>query len=219
MRSGRRRVRPPDRALSRARITAFRIVPLASRFIVSPNSYALRRAARLDAGGHLARVVPAEAALADRAEQVAQRPIAEEVEALVGDLELERWLGAAPAAARPVALGRSASRSGAREVALMLQLLDDLLQSAARSAASASSARLPVLAEQLLEHLVGHQPAVQQRLQNGVVQRLHRMPAPRLRTAAPYGLSKPLESSRSDSLRQQLLEVEAVEVFAGRNLE
>ena len=90
----------------RGRMTAFRIVALASRFIVSPNSYRLRRAARLDAGRHLARVVPSEAALADRSQQIAQRAIAEEVQALVGDLELEGLFGAAdagPSAFTPLA--------------------------------------------------------------------------------------------------------------------
>ena len=47
-----------------------------------------RRTGRFDTSRLLARVVPAVAALAERAEQVAQRAIAEKVERLVRDLEL-----------------------------------------------------------------------------------------------------------------------------------
>src|SRR5262245_45912320 len=80
----------------------------------------LRRAARLDAGGHLARVVAAEAALAERPEQIAQGAVAEEVEALVGDLEPVVF-GIAHAAAAPVALGALAVDVGlAAEVSLRL---------------------------------------------------------------------------------------------------
>ena len=79
----------------------------------------LRRAGRLDAGRLLARVVAAEAALAERAEQIAQRAVAEEVERLVGDLERDRRLIRARAAAAPLpplALGLEIRRH--RDVAL-----------------------------------------------------------------------------------------------------
>src|SRR6185503_20301084 len=47
----------------------------------------LRRRHRLDARAQMTGVVPPGAAAADRSQQVAQRPIAEEVERLVRDLE------------------------------------------------------------------------------------------------------------------------------------
>src|SRR5712691_3049492 len=88
----------------------------------------LRRAGRFDAGRLLARVVAAIAALAERAEQIAQRAITEEVERLVGDLEgdrrLIRPLSAAvslPALALRVQIGRR------RDVASLRHALDDLL--------------------------------------------------------------------------------------------
>src|SRR6185436_11195139 len=87
----------------------------------------LRGAAGLDAGGHLARVVAAEAALAERAEQIAQRLVAEEVEALVGDLEAV-LLGVAHAGAGALAALALLLEIGlAAQVALRLQLLDYLL--------------------------------------------------------------------------------------------
>src|SRR5262249_22071592 len=73
----------------------------------------LRRAGRLHAGRLLARVVAAVAALAERAEQIAQRAVAEEVERLVGDLEGHRRLiRAAPAALAPLALALEIRRCG-----------------------------------------------------------------------------------------------------------
>ena len=72
----------------------------------------LRRAGRFDAGRLLARVVAAVAALAERAEQIAQRAVAEEVERLVGDLERDRRLIGPVPPPRPWRRSRSASRSG-----------------------------------------------------------------------------------------------------------
>jgi hypothetical protein len=65
----------------------------------------LRRAAGFDARRHFAGVVTADAAPADRAEQIPQRPIAEKVEALVRDLESEILLLPARPTAWPIALG------------------------------------------------------------------------------------------------------------------
>ncbi len=56
---------------------------------MSPNSYCLRRPGGFDAGGEIARIVAAEAGLAQRAEQILQGFEAEKVERLVGDLELD----------------------------------------------------------------------------------------------------------------------------------
>ena len=57
-----------------------------------------RDAAGFDAGGQFARVVAAEAALAERAEQVLQRAEAQEVDGLVGDFEARLILRIALAA-------------------------------------------------------------------------------------------------------------------------
>jgi hypothetical protein len=53
--------------------------------------------------------VAAEAALAERSEQVAQRPVAEKIERLVGDFELRVLSGCPPPASARAPL---ASRSG-----------------------------------------------------------------------------------------------------------
>ena len=87
--------------------TAFRIVPAASRFIVSPNSYGF--------GAPLASMPVAISRVSCRPMlllpidpmQIAQRTVAEEVEALVGDLEADLAgvtvtpAGACGGAARP----------------------------------------------------------------------------------------------------------------------
>ena len=106
--------RAPDgtAAFPRSRaLTAFSIVAAGIEVQRVAELMRLRRAAGFDAGGQVARVVPAGAALAERAEQIAQRAVAEKIERLVGDLELDRRRLAVPAAAlaRRCALG---SRSG-----------------------------------------------------------------------------------------------------------
>src|ERR1700692_3669026 len=52
----------------------------------------LRRAARFDPRCHVARVMPSKTRLAERPEQIAERFESQEVEALVGDLELRLLL-------------------------------------------------------------------------------------------------------------------------------
>ena len=161
----------------------------------------LRRAARLDAGRHLARVVAAQAALAERSEQIAQRAVAQEVQALVGDLE-PVLLGVVHPAAAGLAfalLALASSRFGrAAQIALRLELLDDLLDQRVEPLLRVLRVA-PVLPEQPLQRLVREHPAVEDRLHDGVVQRLPRCPG----SSSPYpvraGSSKPLPSSMSDS--------------------
>ena len=172
----------------------------------------LGRAARLDAGGHLARVVPAEAALADRSEQIAQGPVAEEVEALVGDLELERLFRSSESRARllpPLPIALDIRRGG--DVALLLKLLDDLVDELVE-ARFRVVAILPALAEHLLERLVGQETAVQQRLEDRVVQRLHRSS---VLAGHPVRVVEPARQQEIGQPREQLFEVELVEVLAG----
>ena len=90
----------------------------------------LRRRDCLDARGVVARVVAAEAALAERAEQIAQRAIAEKIQALVGHFEprrrrvgTEAAAGAARLALR--ALGLQIGRR--RDEAFLHHPLDDVL--------------------------------------------------------------------------------------------
>ena len=118
--------------------------------------------------------MPADAALADRSEQIPQRAVAEEVEALVSDLEA-RVIRIADATAASLAglLCRSKVR-GRRNVPLLLELLDDLLHQPVDPLFGVLRL-LPVFAEQPLEQLVG-QRSVEQRFEDGVVQRLHRVP-------------------------------------------
>ena len=135
----------------------------------------LGRGHRLDAGAEVARVVAAGAAAADRAEQIAQRAVAEEVERLVGDLEVHRAgvLADAAAGAAPVlALGLEVGRAG--DEALLHHALDDLLDQVLELLARAFLVAVGRLAEQLLQRLVRQHAAAEQRLEDGVVQRLHR---------------------------------------------
>jgi hypothetical protein len=105
--------------------------------------------------------VPPEAALSERSEQIAQRAIAEEVQALVSDLEaVLLGIAHAAAAARAFALLaflRQVGRSG--QVALRLQLFDDLLDQRIEPLFRIFRC-LPVLAEQPLQHFIGQHAAV-----------------------------------------------------------
>ena len=88
---------------------------------------------------------------------------------------LNAGLGLPAAAARAARAARARLEIRRRgDVALVLQLLDDLLDQLVEPRLGVLAV-LPVLAEQLLERLVREQAAVQQRLQDGVVQRLHRV--------------------------------------------
>ena len=169
----------------------------------------LRRAAGLDAGRQIARVVPAGAAVAGRAEQVAQRAVAEEVERLVGDLELH-LAGLAVAGPPPWARRAfSGSRSGGvGDVARLLHALDDLLDQLLQLLAHLLLAAFGLVAEHLLERVLGQHAAVEQRLENGVVQRLHGA------VAVVAGIARVPEPARHQQVRQlrhEFVHVEVVE--------
>ena len=199
-----------------ARRTAFMIVAARVEVHRVAELVRLRRAAGLDAGGHLARVVAAEAALAERAEQVAQRAVAEEVEALVGDLEAVLLGVVHPAAATLalalLALGVEVGR--AAEIALRLQLLDDLLDQRVEPLLRVFGVA-PVLPEQPLERLVRHHPAVEDRLQDGVVQRLPRMPRLLVVVLHAVRVVEAAPEQHVGQFRQELFEIELVEIVAG----
>src|SRR5213593_1737591 len=91
----------------------------------------LARRFGLEARREVLGVVGAEARLPDRAEQVLEGAVAEEVDALVGEIELHllRRFLRDPARPEQRLLGaRHAGRLVHREVALLDQLLDDLVQ-------------------------------------------------------------------------------------------
>ena len=69
---------------------------------------------------------------------------------------------------------------------------------------------LPVLAEQPLEHFVG-QRAAQQRFEDRVVQRLHRMPV--VIAGHAVGVLEAAAEQHVREPRQQVLEIEVVEIF------
>ena len=81
----------------------------------------LRAAARFHAGGQVARVVPAEAALAERGQQVLQRLEAQKIERLVGDFKTRLDIRLVPADLPAGRLGRR--RSHARRLLLRDQSL------------------------------------------------------------------------------------------------
>ena len=117
---------------------------------------------------------------------------------------------ARPGPAGPRALrARSSDVGRAGQIALMLQLLDDPLDQLVEPLLRIVGL-LPVLAEQLLERLVGEQPAVQDRFEDGVVQRLRRMP--RLVVVVVRQPVRAVEAAREQQvgqLRQQILEVDS----------
>src|SRR5215831_9101130 len=119
------------------------------------------------------RIVPAGAAAADRAEQVAQRAIAEEVERLVGDLELHRTRVLAHAAAgalAPLALLIEVRRAG--DEPLLHHLVDDLLDQILELLPRLLLIAVRRFAEQLLQRLFRQHAPAEERLENGIVQRL-----------------------------------------------
>jgi hypothetical protein len=155
--------------------------------------------------------VPAGAALAQRAEQIAQGAVAEEVDGLVGGLE-RRWgpvrtLAAALALA-PLTFGVEVRAAG--DVALLLHLLDDLLDQLLDLRGGVG---VGWIAEQLLDGIGRQQAAREQRLQDRVVQILARH--------LLIGIGRArivIEAARQQhvgELRNELLEVDAFELVAG----
>ena len=92
-----------------SRRTAENSVALMSRFMRVAEFILLRRTGGFDAGGQIARVVPAEARFSQRAQKILQRFETEKIERFVGDLEARAGLPAS--AALRLAAGIFASRS------------------------------------------------------------------------------------------------------------
>jgi len=185
-------------------------VAAASRFSVSPNSYALC-AGGFDAGRLLACVVAAVAALAERPEQVAQRAIAEEVERLVGHLEGDRRLVGSVSTRPPLpalALGVQIGRRG--DVALLRHPLDDLLNQLLELRSRVRLIAVRRIAEQPLDRFLREHAAVEQRVQNRVVQRLHRP----LFVLRPVRVTEAAREQQIGQLRDQILQIQIVELVA-----
>ena len=119
--------------------------------------------------------MPSGAAAPDRAEQITERAVAEEVERLVGHFEVDgpgglsvRAALAAPLLAFPVEVG------GLGDEALFHQLLDELLDQVLELLARALLVAVGRLAEQPVELFVGEHASREECFEDGVVQRLHR---------------------------------------------
>jgi len=125
----------------------------------------------LDPGGEVLGVVGAEARLADAAQQVFQRPVAEKIDALLGEVELHLLSGffGHPAGAEQGLLARRQLRRLADvQVAFLHQFLDDLVEQLRQLALQVGVALgVPAgLAAQQLEHFGGELPRLHQRLQD-----------------------------------------------------
>ncbi len=174
----------------------------------------LGRGNRLDAGAQVPGVVQPRAAAAHRAEQVAERPVAEEVERLVGDLELHPAVVLADAAAGPapvLALGLEVRRAG--DEAALHHAVDDLLDQVLELLAHAFLIAVGRLAEQPLHRFVRQHAPAEERVEDGVVQRLHRPVLVGVRRVP--GIAEPARQQQVRQLRDEILEVDLVEQVAG----
>ena len=89
-------------------------------------------------------------------------------------------------------------------------LLDQFLELLARFVLLAVGGR----AEQLVEGFVGEDAAVEQCIEDGIVQRLHRTVVVRAERIAP-GVAEPAREQQVRQLRDQIVEVDLVEQVAG----
>ena len=161
----------------------------------------------------MTRVVPAGVAASDRAQQIAQRAIAEEVERLVGDFEFHRRRAVVEAAARALSpLAFLLQVGGARDEPLFHHALDDLLNEILELLARLLLVAVGRLTEELLDGLVRQHAAAEQRLEDGIVQRLHRAVLFVAR-AAPR-IVEPAREQQVGQLRHEIVDVDLVEQAA-----
>jgi len=153
--------------------------------------------------------------VAERSEQVAQRAIAEEIKALVGDLELDRTGVFSRAAANaPPMLALALEIRRARDESLLHHPLDDLLDQLLELLPRGFLVRVGRVAEQSLQRLLRQNPAAEQRLENRIVQRLHRAVLAAAERVAPW-IAEPAGEQQIGELRHEILEVDLVEEVAG----
>src|SRR5881628_156918 len=139
----------------------------------------LARGLGFDAGGEVLRVVGAEARLADAPQEVLQGPVAEKVDAPLGEVELHllgRLLRHAAGAEQRLLAGGHLGRLGDVQIALVDQFLDDLVEQLGELALQVGVARGVAgrFAPQHLEHLASELPGFHQRLQDRLAQRVER---------------------------------------------
>jgi hypothetical protein len=155
--------------------------------------------------------VAAVAALAQGTEQIAQRAVAEEVERLVGDFEGDRLLAALAGAAAAAAFALLAEVGRHRDVAFLTHALDDLLNQFLELRTRVALIAVGRIAEQPLDALLRQHAAVEQRVQNRIMQRLHRP----LGLVGPVRVGEPARQQQVGQLRHQILEIQIVEQVAG----
>src|SRR5437867_3239456 len=139
----------------------------------------LARGLGFDAGGEVLRVVGAEARLADAPQEVLQGPVAEKVDAPLGEVELHllgRLLRHAAGAEQRLLAGGHLGRLGDVQIALVDQFLDDLVEQLGELALQVGVARGVAgrFAPQHLEHLASELPGFHQRLEDRLAQRVER---------------------------------------------
>src|SRR6266702_4156600 len=133
----------------------------------------------LHTGREVLRFMGSEARLADAPEQVLQGPVAEEVDALFGEVELHLlggFFGHSPRAEQGLLPRRHLGRLADVQVPLVDQLLDDLVEQLGELALEIGVAGRVAggLAAQQLEHLGRQLPRVHERLENRLPQRVER---------------------------------------------
>ena len=176
----------------------------------------LRRAARLDARRELARIVSAEAAPAGRSEKVAERAgVAEEIKALVGYLEARRRRLRA-GHRRP---GLPVTAGAHADIPLLGHLLDDLLDELFEPRLTLRLVGVRRVAQELLHGLFRQQAAVQERIEDRVVERLDGLVAVLVIIRGCQRVAvRVVEAAREKQLGElgdELLEVDAAEGLTG----
>ena len=168
----------------------------------------------LDARRQVPCVVAPGAAATDRAEQVAERAIAEKVQRLVGHLEGDgSGIVADPAAGTPPEFALLVEVRRRRDEALLHHPLDDLLNEILDLLAGRFLVAVSRLTEQPLQRLLGQHAAVEERFENRVVQRLHRAVLVAVRRIAP-GIAEPARQQHVGQLRDEIVDVDLVEQVA-----
>src|SRR5256712_634100 len=133
----------------------------------------------LDAGGEVLGLVRPEARLADAAQQVLQGAVAEEIDALLGEVELHllrRFIGHPARTEHRLLAGGHLGRLGHVQVALVDQLLDDLVEQPPQLALEVGVAGRVAgrFAAQQLEHFGRQLARVHERLEDRLPQGVER---------------------------------------------
>ncbi len=176
----------------------------------------LGRGDRFNARRVIARVVPAQAALAERPEQIAQGAVAQEIQALVGHFKAAgRRVRSCVAAGSPRA--QCACRlqvRGRRDEALFHHPIDDVLNELLQLRARIPLIRVRRISHQPLERLLRQHAAVEQRVHDGVVQRLHGAIVFGVAVHAVEGRMKPARQEQIRQLLDQIVQIQIVQRVA-----